>query len=125
MMVDEVEFMEEGGKARSTRIRRGSDMAADENRLGWLDDAACADLAIEDFFVEAGHAISDNTLNVCRRCPVRESCLEHAYEMNISGGYFGGMSPGQRRQLTLDRARVFIETDLPRGVDGRRVDAGG
>jgi hypothetical protein len=83
-------------------------------RFSWLANASCADLSITDFFVEAGHAIDPSVLNVCRRCPVRVCCLEHAYDMQISGGYFGGMSPGQRRTLDLDQARAFVAQDPPR-----------
>jgi WhiB family transcriptional regulator, redox-sensing transcriptional regulator len=81
------------------------------DRFLWLNDTACADLTINHFFVEAGHAISDDTLNVCRGCPVRQQCLDHAYQMGISGGYFGGMSPGQRRNYSLEQARRYILSD--------------
>lgn len=83
-------------------------------RFGWLNDSACADLEIDDFFVPAGHAISEEKLNVCRACPVRTACLEHAYAGSILNGYFGGMSPGQRRALSLAQARRFIASDPPR-----------
>jgi hypothetical protein len=82
----------------------------------WLDDAACADLPIESFFVQAGHVIDEEVLNVCRGCPVRIPCLRHSYRENLSitGGYFGGMSPGQRREMTFEQALEFTKTDLVR-----------
>jgi hypothetical protein len=72
----------------------------------WLDDAACAELDINDFFVQAGHVISEKVLDTCRTCPVRLDCLKHAYnpKLNITGGYFAGMSPGQRREMTYEEA---------------------
>ena len=87
----------------------------DDEGLRWLDDAACADRKIDDFFVEAGHVISEDILEVCRRCPVRRNCLEVAYDprFNITGGYFGGLSPGQRRELDLEQAQAVIAEDLP------------
>jgi len=85
------------------------DMSAE--KFTWLNNTACTDLTIGHFFVEAGHAISEDVLNVCRGCVVRRECLEHAYAMGIGGGYFGGMSPGQRRSLNLAQARRFIEGD--------------
>jgi hypothetical protein len=87
----------------------------DDEGLRWLDDAACAEKNINDFFVEAGHVISEEVLEVCRRCPVRRQCLEVAYDQrfNITGGYFGGLSPGQRREMDIDQALKFVETDLP------------
>jgi hypothetical protein len=83
----------------------------DAEKFTWLNDTACTDLTIGHFFVEAGHAISEEVLNICRGCKVRRECLEHAYSMGIGGGYFGGMSPGQRRSLNLTQARSFIESD--------------
>jgi hypothetical protein len=79
----------------------------------WLDVAACADLSIDDFFVAAGHVIDEEVLNTCRRCPVRIDCLQHAYNpvLNVTGGYFAGMSPGQRRELDLDAAIEYCRTD--------------
>jgi len=80
----------------------------------WLDDAACSDLPVESFFVQAGHVIDEEVLNVCRECPVRLECLRHSYntELNITGGYFGGMSPGQRRTMELAEAEEYIRTDV-------------
>lgn len=90
------------------------DMSAE--KFSWLNRTACSELTIGHFFVEAGHAISEDVLNVCRGCPVRMECLEHAYAMGIGGGYFGGMSPGQRRNLNLAQARKFVENDPVRPV---------
>lgn len=78
----------------------------------WLDDAACADLDNKDFFVDAGHVIEDRVLKTCKRCPVRRECVESAYDRNSTGGYFGGLSPGQRRDMTLEEALDFIVTDV-------------
>jgi WhiB family transcriptional regulator, redox-sensing transcriptional regulator len=77
----------------------------------WLDHAGCADMDISDFFVEAGHTIDQQVLNVCRSCPVRRDCLDHSYRRQITGGYFAGISPGQRRQMTHAEAVNFIEHD--------------
>lgn len=81
--------------------------------FGWLDDAACVDLVHQDFFVEAGHVIDDEVLEVCRSCPVRRQCVTHAYQRKIIGGYFGGFSPGQRREMTLAEALAAIRRDPP------------
>lgn len=79
--------------------------------LLWLDDIACVDLDVPDYFVEAGHVIEEGAYTVCRGCPVRRDCITHAYERNISGGYFGGLSPGQRRDMSLTEALSYIEDD--------------
>lgn len=90
----------------------------------WLDDAACRDLDINDFFVQAGHIISEDVLNVCRACPVRRDCVRHSYDesLNVTGGYFGGLSPGQRREMGLVEALDYIALDT---VDRPRSAAPG
>lgn len=85
----------------------------DFDGLKWLDDAACEDLELDDFFVAAGHTISESVLNVCRSCPVRVNCVEHAYKRELDSGYFGGLSPSQRRSLSLAEALHFISEDPP------------
>lgn len=79
----------------------------------WLDEAACKDLDINSFFVQAGHIISDDILNVCRGCPVRVQCVKHSFneKLNITGGYFGGLSPGQRRAMSLEQALEYTAQD--------------
>lgn len=99
-------------------------LAASDGSDTWLDDAACADLPIESFFVRAGHVIDDEILNLCRGCPVRLDCVKHAYneDLNITGGYFGGLSPGQRREMSYEEALEYCETDTldaPRTPDLR------
>jgi len=79
--------------------------------LLWLNDAACAEMSIDDFFVEAGHAIDEEVLRVCQGCPVRVDCVKHVYSMQVSGGYFGGLSPGQRRERSLDEAIRLVVMD--------------
>lgn len=93
-----------------------------EADLDWLEHALCADMEITDFFVEAGHTISQDVINVCRMCPVRVECVTHAYEHHITGGYFGGISPGQRRDMDLKAALKYAERDVlpPRDNRGRR-----
>ena len=86
--------------------------------LLWLDRSACVEMGIDDFFVKAGHVISDESLNICRGCEVRRDCLTHAYTGldggPINGGYYGGISPGQRKDMTLEQALEFIDRDPPK-----------
>jgi WhiB family transcriptional regulator, redox-sensing transcriptional regulator len=82
--------------------------------MPWLDDAACGALPLEQlnvFFVEAGRTIAASTIAMCRRCPVRQQCLDHAYSNDIASGYFGGVSPGQRRLLSHAAASAAIAAD--------------
>jgi WhiB family transcriptional regulator, redox-sensing transcriptional regulator len=93
------------------------DISGDGSPTDWLDAAACveAELDVNDFFVDAGHVIHSGALSICRRCPVRLECLRHAYARNVSAGYFGGVSPGQRRSMTLEEATAYIVDDTPPG----------
>jgi WhiB family redox-sensing transcriptional regulator len=71
----------------------------------WVADAACRELDITDidrFFVEAGHSLSKQTASMCAACPVRTQCLDHACRNEIAGGYFGGVSPTQRRKIARE-----------------------
>jgi WhiB family redox-sensing transcriptional regulator len=85
--------------------------------LLWLNRIACADMDIDDYFVEAGHAITSTAASICRGCPVRLECLRHAYDMQVAGGYFGGLSPGQRREYSLEQAVQFVLSDPPKDDD--------
>ena len=83
-----------------------------QGELEWLEHAMCSDMDISDFFVEAGHTIDPGVINICRMCPVREDCIQHSYRMSISGGYFGGISPGQRRDMDLQAALRYAKKDV-------------
>lgn len=83
-----------------------------QGELEWLENAMCSDMDISDFFVEAGHTIDPGVINICRMCPVREDCIKHSYRMSISGGYFGGISPGQRRDMDLQAALRYAKKDV-------------
>ena len=79
--------------------------------MPWLDEAACGNLPLDQlnmFFVEAGRTIASSTITLCQRCPVRTECLDHAYRNEILSGYFGGISPGQRRTMSHEQARASI-----------------
>ena len=55
--------------------------------------------------------IASSTVALCRKCPVRRACLDHAYQHEIVSGYFGGVSPGRRRVLSHAEAIAEIERD--------------
>ena len=77
------------------------------NELPWLREAACRELDLERldlFFVDAGHTLSKQVKAMCAGCDARVACLTYAYRHEITGGYFGGLSPAKRRELTLAEA---------------------
>lgn len=62
----------------------------------WLDRAACRHLGHARFFPEPDRPTAE-TLAMCRSCPARLDCATTgARELN---GWWGGLSPRQRRQL--------------------------
>ena len=79
----------------------------------WVFKAACVESGrdLDAYFVEAGRSISASDLAVCHSCPVRIDCLKHSYLTGSSAGYFGGLSPGQRRTMTVEEAVAFVEAE--------------
>lgn len=80
----------------------------DHDGMRWLDEIACADADLSEYFVAAGHTISPEAQQRCHSCPVRKECLEHAYAREVDAGYFADVSPSQRRRMTLSEALVHI-----------------
>ena len=81
----------------------------DHDGMRWLDDIACAEADLSEFFVAAGHTISPEAEQMCDSCPVRRECLTHAYEREIAAGYFAKVSPSQRAKKTLEEALAEID----------------
>lgn len=85
----------------------------------WMQSAACLQartpqgdpVTLDDYFVSAGHIIDPAVLDICHACPVRRECLQYAYSRDLTAGYFGGMSPGQRRKLTADEALAVLDSE--------------
>lgn len=79
--------------------------------MEWLDAAACSTLSIDEldlFFVGAGKSLSPQARDMCGACPARRECLQLAYDRDIAGGYFGGVSPAKRRSMTVTEAMAWI-----------------
>ena len=64
----------------------------------WQDYALCAQTDPEAFFPEKGGSTRD-AKKICRRCTVREECLEFAIVNQERFGIWGGMSERERRRL--------------------------
>jgi WhiB family transcriptional regulator, redox-sensing transcriptional regulator len=71
----------------------------------WRNDAACNGREPELFFPTAGEHTPPGRAQyakaraVCASCPVRADCLDYAIEAGLDHGMFGGMTPGERREL--------------------------
>lgn len=65
----------------------------------WVAQALCIETDNpEEFFPEKGGS-SRQAKAVCRRCDVREQCLEYALERQERFGIWGGLSERERRKL--------------------------
>ncbi|MCK8678838.1 WhiB family transcriptional regulator [Streptomyces lichenis] len=75
----------------------------------WRHRAVCRDEDPDLFFPigNTGPALlqAEEAKGVCRRCPVREPCLEWAIESGQEAGVWGGMSEDERRALKRRTAR--------------------
>ncbi|HET8601663.1 MAG TPA: WhiB family transcriptional regulator [Segeticoccus sp.] len=78
--------------------------------MDWRNRAACLDEDPELFFPigNTGPAIAqiEEAKQVCRRCPVIETCLKWALETGQDAGVWGGLSEDERRALKRRNARA-------------------
>lgn len=71
----------------------------------WTRYAACADMDVSSFYPDrqgAKEAVGV-ARDVCRRCPVRQACLQHALDHN-EVGIWAGTTEEQRRQMRRQEA---------------------
>jgi len=71
--------------------------------MDWRHEAACLTEDPELFFPigNTGPALAqiDDAKRVCRRCNVREECLQWAIDAGQDHGVWGGMSEDERRAM--------------------------
>jgi WhiB family redox-sensing transcriptional regulator len=74
-----------------------------QRRTDWLGNAACRDADPELFFpvsdVKAARTQVAAARKVCRRCPVRGTCLSWALDNEQEAGIWGGLTEEERRKL--------------------------
>lgn len=70
------------------------------SKYDWMDDAACAQIGTELFFVEKGSSIRE-AREICARCEVRQACLDYALSIDDPPllGVWGGTNERERRRL--------------------------
>ena len=98
-------------KTRMSNVRDLGDLIGNLPENEWLSQAACRHLELDKislFFVDAGCSLSHEAQAMCGSCPVRAECLGHAYQHEIAGGYFGGVSPSRRRTLSREDALASL-----------------
>ena len=69
-----------------------------EASSAWVAQAACAGMDAELFFPDQGQSAAEAKA-VCRGCPVRFECREHAMRNGERFGVWGGLSERDRRRM--------------------------
>ena len=110
-----------GGRATGSRDA-GAQATAVAGSGDWRDEALCRHEDPELFFPvgtgpEAQEQIREAQA-VCRRCPVREPCLEWALESGQTSGIWGGCS---ERELGLLRRRTLRQRRAASGPGTHRA----
>ena len=79
------------------------------NATRW-ETAHCADTIFPDLFfptsLEEIEASEPMIQAICQGCPMKQECLQMALDNKDFNGYFGGVSPGERRKMSEHRSRV-------------------
>lgn len=80
------------------------------SRSDWRADALCAQVGGDLWYPDDADGTArihpsayDGPRAVCRACPVRRACLEHALATGERHGMWGGLTPRQRKRLTANR----------------------
>ncbi len=64
----------------------------------WMKDGLCKDLDPDIFFPSDGAGV-EVARKICRKCVVKEHCLEYALDNRIDHGVWGGSSERERRRI--------------------------
>lgn len=67
-------------------------------RNPWMVKAACRG-ADPDLFYSTLHSQQQEAIRYCRICPVRDECLQYAFDHGEHRGIWGGQTEGARRKL--------------------------
>ena len=73
----------------------------------WQSAAACSGLDAELFYAaprergQTQHKRERQAKAVCKRCPVRQQCLQYALNRAEPHGVWGGMNPDEREALAV------------------------
>jgi len=70
----------------------------------WQDEAACKGADVNIFFPSNRHE-SALACQYCKKCPVKQECLDFAVTEHLEGGVYGGLSEAERDRLRRLKAR--------------------
>jgi WhiB family redox-sensing transcriptional regulator len=94
----------------------------------WRDFAACVQEDLNLFFPmstsgQAAERQVEAAKQVCRACPVQQSCLEWALEVGPEFGIFGGSTEAERRILRSRRSPAQRWRNVPAPFPHRSEEA--
>lgn len=76
----------------------------------WTAQAACRNLPKRIFYPSEGRGNNKGTYDlaraVCRRCPVRQECLDWALDLPEKFGMWGGLTEQERKNTRRRRRRA-------------------
>ncbi|MFI0827199.1 WhiB family transcriptional regulator [Streptomyces roseolus] len=110
------------------RIPRPADHWSLPQRWRWQDDAICRDVPDADLFFPKGSVAvpmtseAEAAKQICRMCPVRLHCLQHALTQREDWGVWGGLDEGERREM-LRKARELAEQAAAEGKEAADASA--
>ena len=78
--------------------------------LEWSADALCAQTDPEVFFPEVSEDPAA-AVAVCRKCPVRQECLDYAIAAREQHGVWGGHTPNELRRLRAELGSIGLAAD--------------
>jgi WhiB family redox-sensing transcriptional regulator len=85
----------------------------------WMARACCKGVSPAVFFPTHGEGV-DAAVEICRRCRVRDLCLEYALVNRVDHGVWGGASERERGRILRERrARARATAPAPPRVGGR------
>ena len=89
---------------------------------GWQANGLCRSHDTATFYPEGSSAAKSATVDkaksLCRRCPVRTTCLDHALRTREPHGVWGGFTPTERaRMLVTDPSTGASAADTVMGDD--------
>lgn len=90
------------------------------NREPWQEQALCAEVDAELFFPERGASPRAAKI-ICRKCDVRQQCLEYALRNNEKYGVWGGTTDYERHRLNGGMPRPTRRTP-GECINGHKLD---
>lgn len=72
----------------------------------WRKDALCSNARLGQIFFSERHNDKITAKRICKKCPVKDECLEFALSHNETHGIWGGKLPGERRKIVTERIKA-------------------